>query len=198
MAVMNLAHLLDRLEPPRRDESGRPARGEYASDAADDVALVRGNDVVAALQEQGQALLDMFQNVNEADIAGSRYAPNKWTVKEVLGHMIDDERIFTYRALCIARGDGRPLASFDQNAYQNAARHEERSLQSLLREYAVVRGGSIFLFWPLTAQEWLRRGDVAGYSATVRGLAYDLAGHELRHVRAFRTVYSIPALASYR
>ena len=193
MRVTTPVRIVDGLVPPRHDVSGRPEVGEYAPYAAGDVACVRGHDIVTALESQTADMLDMFRGVNDADIAGCRYADGKWTVKEVLGHLIDDERIFAYRALCIARGESTPLPGFEQDDYQRRARHEERSLRSLLREYAVVRNASIFVFWPLCHEEWVRRGTVTGYSATVRGLAFHIAGHELRHARVLTAEYLVRA-----
>ena len=187
--IADPTRILDGLVPPRHDVSGRPQPGEYAAYFSDDIAAVRGDDIVATLEQQAADMIDLFRHVVDADIAGSRYAPGKWTVKEVIGHMVDDERIFSYRALCVARGEAMPLPSFEQDDYQRHARHEERSLRSLLREYVAVRNASLFVFWPLCRDEWLRRGVVAGYSATVRGLAYHIAGHELRHMRALRSAY---------
>ena len=198
MSVATPARIVDDLVPPRHDASGRPEAGEYAPYAGGDIEFVRGHDVVAALQGQAADMLDMFRGVNDADVAGCRYAHGKWTVKEVLGHLIDDERIFAYRALCVARGESIPLPGFEQDDYQRQARHEERSLRSLLREYVVVRNASIFVFWPLCREEWIRRGTVAGYSATVRGLAYHIAGHELRHSRMLKAEYLACAGKAFR
>src|SRR5436190_4882304 len=114
--------------------SGRPTPSEYGAHAEADIARVAGDDAVAALARQEEQVKAFFGDLPEAKIAGLRYAPGKWTVKEVLGHMMDDERIFTYRALCIARGDARPLASFDENDYMAGANFEERPLAELLDE----------------------------------------------------------------
>src|SRR4029079_4347880 len=101
--------------------------------------------------------------------------------KEILGHLIDDERIFAYRALCIARGDTRPLESFDENADMDGHDFEARTLADLLREYSVVRAATIELFASLPEEAWLRRGTVAGYTGSGRGLAFHNARDELHH-----------------
>jgi hypothetical protein len=166
--------------------SGRPAEGEYAAYAAEDIAYVAGDDAVAALLAQGEevgALLDTLPG------ARMTYAPGKWTLKEVIGHLIDDERIFLYRALCVARNDDKPLAGFDENAYVAATSFEARSLTSLAAEYRAVRAASISFFQSLTPAEWTRRGIVNGYEASVRGLAFHVAGHELHHLRVIREKY---------
>ncbi|HYC58981.1 MAG TPA: DinB family protein [Thermoanaerobaculia bacterium] len=117
------------------------------------------------------------------------YAPGKWTIKQIIGHLVDDERIFIYRALCIARQDSRELAGFDENAYVAATKFDERSMTSLLAEYEAVRAASIAFFESLTPAEWLRHGNVNGYTASVRGLAFHIAGHELHHLRVIRERY---------
>ena len=170
-------------------KSGRPEPGEYGVHAAGDIARVAGDDAVEALVEQFHDVKAFFGSMDVSRINGLSYAPGKWTVKQVIGHMIDDERIFAYRALCIARGDDRPLESFDENVYVAGANFEERTLPSFIDEYAVVRGATIALFKSLSPGAWLRRGIVAGYEASVRGLAFHIAGHELHHIAILKERY---------
>ncbi len=167
----------------------RPRPGEYGAHAEADIARVEGDDAVEALARQAREVEALFGNLSEAAIAGLRYAPGKWTPKEILGHLIDDERIFAYHTLCIARGDPHPLESFDENAYVAGANFEERALHDLLREYALVRAATIALFESLTDEAWLRQGTVSGYTASVRGLAFHIAGHELHHLGVIRARY---------
>lgn len=169
-------------------ESGRPGPGELAAYAQADVDQVAGDDAVTVLLRQRQETLALFQQLGETG-GDLSYAAGKWTVKQVLGHLADDERIFAYRALCIARGDGRPLPGFDENAYASAARFEDRSLADLLADYEAVRNASVTLFRGLDPDAWLRRGMVNGYSASPRGLAFHIAGHELHHHRVLRERY---------
>jgi uncharacterized damage-inducible protein DinB len=171
--------------------SGRPADGEFASYAKSDIDYVIGDDAVGVLAAQGEQVVALLALLDEEMIRAHRYAPGKWTVKEVIGHLIDDERIFAYRALCVARGDARPLPGFDENEYVAATDFESRSLANLITEYRVVRSATLTLFEPLTAEEWLRRGNVNGYEASVRGLAFHMAGHELHHLRTLRERYRI-------
>jgi len=175
--------------------SGRPADGEFASYAKSDIDYVIGDDAVGVLTAQGEQVSALLASLDEESIRGLRYAPGKWTVKEVIGHLIDDERIFAYRALCVARGDVRPLPGFDENEYVAATDFESRSLPSLLAEYRAVRTATLALFEPLTAEEWARRGNVNGYEASVRGLAFHMAGHELHHLRTLREKYQIGFLS---
>jgi hypothetical protein len=171
--------------------TGRPLRGEYGEHAGNDIAHVAGDDAIEALLSQQREFGALLAGVDESHIAGLRYAPRKWTVKEVIGHMLDDERIFAYRMLCIARGDTAPLESFDENLYVAAANFEERSLASFTDEYRLIRSSTIALLRPLTQEAWLRRGTVAGYGASVRGLAWHIAGHELHHMEILKTRYAI-------
>jgi hypothetical protein len=165
--------------------SGRPAAGEFASYAQGDIDYVAGDDAVAALEAQGRDTAALFANAGDLPA----YAEGKWTLKEVLGHLIDDERIFAYRALCVARADARPLPGFDENDYVAAAGFEARSMQSLIDEYRLVRQATIAFFDSLSDEQWLRRGIVNGYEASVRGLAFHVAGHELHHLRTVRERY---------
>jgi hypothetical protein len=170
---------------------GRPERGEYGEHAVADIAKVEGDDPAAALLRQQHEVVELFGRLDDAKIAGRRYAADKWTIKEVLGHMIDDERIMTYRMLCLARGDAGPFASFDENAYVAGANFEERRLVDLMREYGLVRAATIAFLESLPDDAWTRRGTTAGYPATVRGLAFHLAGHELHHLAILRERYRI-------
>ena len=169
--------------------SGRPAPGEYADYAAADVAAVRGDDAVDALRQSADETRRLLRPLSETTVAGLTYAPGKWTVKEVVGHLIDDERIFVYRALSVARGEPRELPGFDEQAYVPPAGFEARTLASLLDELAAVRQATISFFTGLPSDAWLRQGTVNGYRATVRGLAYQIAAHELHHLRILRDRY---------
>ena len=171
--------------------TGRPVPGEYASYAEPDISAVQGDDAVGALRAQGETVLALLRSLDDASVRGRAYAPGKWTVKEVVGHLIDDERIFAYRLLCIARGDCGPLAGFDEKQYAAASGAEARSLESLSREYAAVRESTVLMLEALPAEAWRRRGIVNGYEASVRGLVFHIAGHELRHLRALRDRYAV-------
>jgi hypothetical protein len=172
-----------------RTVSGRPGDDEIAAYAKPDIDLVSGDDAITALVAQRRETMLLFDSLDEGGIHGLTYAPGKWTLKEVLGHIADDERIFAYRALCIARGDAAPLPSLDENRLVAAAGFEARSLASLLAEYRSVRQATITLFSGLPAEAWRRRGFVCDYTTSVRGLAFHIAGHELRHMRVVREKY---------
>ena len=171
--------------------SGRPSDDEFAAYAKSDIDYVAGDDAVGALATQGKEIAALLESLDEESIRGRRYAPGKWTVKEVIGHLIDDERIFAYRALCVAREDARPLPGFEENDYVAATNFESRGLANLIAEYRAVRAATLTLFEPLSAEEWTRRGNVNGYEASVRGLAFHMAGHELHHLRTLRETYRV-------
>jgi transposase len=117
------------------------------------------------------------------------YAEGKWTIKELLIHLIDSERIFAYRALRIARADQTPLAGFDENEYVPNSGANERSLVSILREYTAVRFATIELFANMTAEMLARIGHVNGGNMSARALPYIIAGHEAHHLRIIRERY---------
>ncbi|HEV8434443.1 MAG TPA: DinB family protein [Thermoanaerobaculia bacterium] len=171
--------------------NGRPLPGEYGEHAEPDIARVEGDDAVEALLRQQREFEALLARLDESRIAGLRYAPGKWTVKEVIGHMLDDERIFAYRMLCIARGDTKPLESFDENVYVAGANFEERSLASFIEEYRLIRASTVALLRSLTKEAWLRRATVTDYTASVRGLAWHIAGHELHHIEILQTRYGV-------
>lgn len=168
-------------------KSGRPVGGEFAGYATPDIDAVAGDDAVEALRAQSHEMRALFASIGEKSIGG--YAPGKWTLKQVMGHMIDDERIFAYRALCLARREPRALPGFDEMTYVAAADFGSRTLASLAAEYCAVRESSIAFFETLSQEQWLRKGEVNGYVASVRGLAFHIAGHELHHLRMIRERY---------
>jgi len=158
----------------------RPEPGEYAPYYEKYIALVPGRDVTSALETQRVQTMQMFAGRSERD-GNFRYAADKWTVKEVLGHLSDSERIFVYRALRIARGDQTPLSGFEQDDYVRSGGFNERPLASLVEEFANVRGASLGLFRSLSPEVWLRRGTANKNEVSVRALAFITAGHELHH-----------------
>lgn len=158
----------------------RPEPDEYAPFYANYIAKVQENDIVAALETQRLQMTLLFAARSERE-GNFRYAPDKWTVKEVLGHITDSERIFAYRALRIARGDQTPLSGFEQDDYVRTGGFGERSLTDLAEEFTYVRASSVALFRPLEKDAWMRRGSANKAEVTVRALAFIIAGHELHH-----------------
>ena len=172
--------------------TARPAPGDYAPYAEKYIVLVTGDDILDSLQSQRKQTATFFSGRSERD-GNFRYAPGKWSVKEVLGHVADTERIFAYRAMRIARGDQTPLAGFEQDDYVRAARFNDRKLQDLVDEYEDVRQASLALFRSLEADAWLRRGVASNNPVTVLALAYLIAGHELHHRNVLTEMY-FPAI----
>jgi hypothetical protein len=170
----------------------RPAPGDYAPYAEQYVVLVRGDDIVETLRIQLKQTATLFSGRSERD-GNFRYAPDKWTVKEVVGHVADTERVFAYRAMRIARGDQTPLPGFEQEDYVRAARFGARKLADVVEEYADVRQASLALFNSLDEEAWLRHGVASENRVTVLALAYLIAGHELHHRKILEERY-FPAI----
>jgi uncharacterized damage-inducible protein DinB len=158
----------------------RPGTGDHVEYYGKYVKLVPDGDIIAILATQLEDTLVPIRELTEEQ-ARFAYAPGKWSVKEVLGHMADCERIFAYRALRIARADTTPLPSFDENAYTRAGRFDERPLASLVAELHAVRRATVALFAGLPPAAWQRAGTASDNRITVRGCAWIIAGHELHH-----------------
>ena len=172
-----------------RRTTGRPAPGEYADYATADIAVVPGDDAIDALTQLAEQTPELFRELAEAAERGLTYAPGKWTLKEILGHLVDDERIFTYRLLCLARGENRELPGFDEDRYTTCGEFTSRTLEDLLSEYSATRVATVTLLRGLPPDAWSKSGRVNGYSCSVRGLAFHIAGHELHHQRVVRERY---------
>jgi uncharacterized damage-inducible protein DinB len=170
----------------------KPAAGDYAPYAEQYVALVSGDDILGALGNQLKQTTTLFSGRSERD-GNFRYAPGKWTVKEVVGHVADTERIFAYRAMRFARGDQTPLSGFEQDDYVRSARFTERKLAEVVEEYADVRRANLDLFRSLDDEAWRRRGVANNSPVTVLALAYIIAGHELHHRKIIEERY-FPAI----
>jgi uncharacterized damage-inducible protein DinB len=168
----------------------RPEPSEYAPFYHGYVASVPEGDVVALLREGGRALLDALATVPE-DRGGYRYAEGKWSIREVIGHLIDAERIFTYRALRVARGDTTPLPAFEENEYVKTAGSDARTLSNLAREFGAVRESSVQLFESWPGDAWGRLGVASGQKVSARALAYITVGHTMHHLRILRERYGV-------
>jgi uncharacterized damage-inducible protein DinB len=170
--------------------TGRPAPDEYLAYYERYVALVPDGDLLALLATQGESTLGRVRTLAE-DRGGFRYAEGKWTVREVLGHIADVERIFTYRALRIARADTTPIEGFDENAYVAASGADRRPLAALAEELAAVRLATLAFFQSVDDAALARAGTANGAQVTVRALAFIIAGHEAHHVRLLRERYGV-------
>ena len=169
---------------------GRPESSEIAPHAKVYVDLVPGDDPLATLSEQIERTLGLLNEIGDERGSSFRYAPGKWTAKEIAGHLTDTERIFAYRALRIGRQDATPLPGFEQDGYVRTAGSNERMLEEMLDELRLVRQASLALFRGLPEAAWIRQGRVSDWNLTVRGIAFTAAGHELHHYRILRERYA--------
>lgn len=176
----------------RQIAPGRPQPGEFAAFYEKYIALIPGTDILGALEAQRLVMSQLLTARSERE-GNFRYAPDKWTVKEVAGHVTDSERIFAYRALRIARADQTPLSGFEQDDYVKTGGFNERTLADLAEEFAHVRGATIALLRGLDEAAWQRRGVANKNEVSVRALAYIIAGHELHHRRVLEEKY-LPAI----
>lgn len=174
---------------PATDQSGRANPNELPAYARDLLDLVEADDALEALEEARHETYGLFRGLEEDAVAGVRYADGKWTIKEIVGHLVDVERILVYRALSIARGDERPLRGFDEDAYMVHADFEARTLGSLLDEHDAQRWATLAFARGLPDDAWRRTGTANGESLTVRGILFFLAAHELHHHRVVRERY---------
>ncbi len=168
----------------------RPEPGEIPPHFVGYVSKVTESDPVAVLASQIDVTTGLLRGLSEAD-ALKRYAPGKWSVKEVVGHLADTERIMAYRALRIARGDETPLPGFDEKAYVPPAKFDARPLAELVADFRTVRTATLGLFKSFDGDAWRRRGTASGKPISVRALGYVIPGHERHHVEVLKTRYGL-------
>ena len=174
---------------------GRPEPDEIPSHYVGYIKRVPELDPVMVCAAQIEETVTMLRGLSETD-AMYRYERGKWSIKEVVGHLADVERIMAYRALRIARGDATPLPSFDENAYVPVAKFDTRSLADLIGELRTARAATLALLRTFDADAWLRRGTASGKPVSVRALAFMIPGHERHHVEILRTRYGVGGVAS--
>lgn len=169
---------------------GRPEPDEIPSPWLGYIKRVPELDPVMVCAAQIEETAAVLHGLSEQD-AMHRYARGKWSVKEVVGHLADVERIMAYRALRIARGDATPLPGFDENAYVPVAQFDARSLADLVGELRTARAATLALLRSFDADAWRRRGTASGKPVSVRALAYMIPGHERHHLEILRTRYGV-------
>jgi hypothetical protein len=169
---------------------GRPEADEIPSHYVGYIKRVPERDPVIVCAAQIEETATLLRGLSEDD-ARYRYGRGKWSVKEVVGHLADVERIMAYRALRIARGDTTPLPSFDENAYVPLANFDNRSLADLVGELRTVRAATLALLRTFDSDAWRRRGTASGKPVSVRALAFMIPGHERHHVEILRTRYGV-------
>ncbi len=168
----------------------RPAPGEYNEYYQKYVNLVPDGNLLDVLQQQGGETVTLLRGISE-EKSTFAYAPGKWTIREVLGHLTDTERVFTYRALTFARADASPLPSFDENAWAVASNATHRSIEDHIDDFIAVRASTLALFRGFTPPDFARAGVASGNTVTVRALAWITAGHERHHVHVLRDKYGV-------
>jgi len=169
---------------------GRPEPDEIPSHFVGYIKRVPELDPVIVCASQIEDTAALLRGLSDAD-AMHRYARDKWSVKEIVGHLADIERIMAYRALRIARGDTTPLPGFDENAYVPVAKFDTRSLADLVGELRTARAATLALLRTFDADAWRRRGTASGNPVSVRAIAYMIPGHERHHVEILRTRYRV-------
>jgi uncharacterized damage-inducible protein DinB len=169
----------------------KPDKSEYPEYAEMYIKLIPENNLILRHMADNFQIIKDFIYALPPEKLLYRYAPDKWTIKEILVHIIDDERIFAYRAMSFARNEKRSMPGFDQDAYTKYSGANERDLDNIFAEYEAVRRATIALFNGLPEESLMRMGtgSTTFHSATVRALAYHIAGHELRHINIIKEKY---------
>lgn len=168
--------------------TSRPTREEAAEYYFTYIDQVRGDDVLAELEGTGAEADRLFRSIAE-ERSLHRYEPGKWSIRELLGHVNDCERLFAFRALWFARGFDTPLPSFDEKVAVAGAESDRRPWAEHVEEFRLLRASTLSLLRGLPAEAWDRTGVASGYTFTVRALAFVIAGHGVHHVRVLRERY---------
>jgi hypothetical protein len=166
----------------------RPSADEYLPYYGKYIALVPENEALPALERQRDVMLPFLRGLTEEQGA-LRYAPGKWSIKQMLGHVADGERVFAYRALRFGRGDETALPGFEENDYAANAGSDRLPLTALVDQLEGVRAGTLHLFRTLPDEGWTRRGLANASPVTVRALAFIIAGHGYHHMAMIRERY---------
>jgi len=166
----------------------RPEVGDYAPYYERYIKLIEGDDILKILNDQSKKTQDVLNSFSEHK-GNFRYAEGKWTVKEVVGHLLDTERIFAYRALCIARGEKKSLPGFDQDDYVKDGNFNRRDLFELNYEFRLLRESNLLLFRSFSEEMLKKRGFANETSVTVLAILFMIAGHEKHHMKILREKY---------
>jgi hypothetical protein len=170
--------------------TSRPSDGEFAPYYLRYISLVTESDILLALKDQSAELTRLMVRVpQEREVFC--YAPGKWSVREVLGHMIDGERVFGYRAFCISRGESASLPLFDENRYVAESDYRNRSVIELMEEFTLIRRSNLLFLSRLGEEGWKRMGIASDKPVSVRALAFIMVGHVRHHVNGLRSSYGL-------
>ncbi|NQX44951.1 DinB family protein [Paenibacillus tritici] len=168
---------------------GRPEQGEYSEFQSRYISLVPPEgELKVILREQTRQVLALLGGLTEEQGA-YRYAPEKWSIKEVIGHLTDNDRIMSYRLLCFARGEQAPLPGYEENDYAAAGEFDRFSLQEMIAHYRIVRESTLALIDSLTEDAYTRRGSFGTIAMSVRAQICLIIGHELHHLRILQERY---------
>ncbi|HVU11261.1 MAG TPA: DinB family protein [Phototrophicaceae bacterium] len=169
----------------------RPHSDEYNPFYAGYIGRVpEGGDIFALMSAQPDELRALLQHVSDEQ-ANLRPAPDEWSIKEVIGHINDAERVFAFRTMSITRGEQKALPGFEQNDYVRATDFNARSLADLVEEFALQRRANVICFQPLSEAEIDRRGTASTYPISARALLYIMVGHVMHHVESLKTSYHV-------
>ena len=168
----------------------RPAKEEYAAYYEGYINLVEGDDPIKVMEIQGVKTYELINGLSEEQ-ANHKYADGKWSVKEVIGHVMDTERVMAYRALCFARGEKQKLPGFEQDDYAAAANFGKRRLPEIAAEFRLVRNANIAMFKSFDEATLNKIGNANGKDTSVLAFLYIIAGHELHHIKIIKEKYLI-------
>ncbi|HVN48172.1 MAG TPA: DinB family protein [Bacteroidota bacterium] len=168
----------------------RPAEDEYQSYYVRYISLVPETEILPVLHRQIEELQQLASGIS-SERETFRYAPGKWTIREVFGHLVDYERVFAYRAFCISKGDQASFPSFEQDDYIYNAHYNQRPLADIMDELLLLRKSNLAFLSLLTDDDWNRRGTVNNHSISVLALGYMMAGHIRHHVNVLKQNYGV-------
>lgn len=172
----------------------RPDASEYRNYFERYISLVKEDDVLAVLNVQADAVHGALSGLSQ-ERGGHRYAPGKWSVREALGHIIDTERVFGYRALSVARGETFSLPSFEEDRYAAVAGHDQVPIDELAEEFATLRRSHVLMLRHMDASAWRRVGLANGHPLSTRAAAFIMAGHVRHHATIYTERYGVPVRA---
>ncbi len=172
----------------------RPSENEFASFFLRYISLVPESELLTVLEDQIAQLKKVAASVT-AEGEKHRYAPGKWSIREVMGHLIDAERVFGYRAFCISRGEKAALPIFEENQYVAMSRYDECLLSDLVAEFELVRKGNLLCLTNLAEEGWKQMGTVGNNPMSVRAMGFIMAGHVRHHLRGLHEFYGVPAIS---
>ncbi len=166
----------------------RPNKGDYPEYAQKYIDLIQGEDIIWILNKTSKEMTDVINSFPKSK-GDYSYSEGKWTVKQVIGHLSDTDRIFSYRALAIARGETQPLPSFNQDSYVENGFFDSKTLSEISYEYRLIRESNLLLYRSFDKSVYNNRGIAAGTEVTVLGIMFMVAGHQKHHINILKEKY---------